>query len=161
MNSKVERIIGEPDLVKQDGVITNTNQSEYDGALRRLNAVKQAEAAESRIASLETKINTILHLMENFMINQRPNENAVKTIDGWVDKTTGELLVSAYGVFADSLEAEQDKINQLPIRLIEKEKPKAAEVKPAKVEEKSKAAEVKPSKVEEKPKAAEPNKAKA
>lgn len=157
MKSKVERIIGEPDLVKQDGVITNTNQSEYDGALRRLNAVKQAEAAEARIASLETKINTILHLMENFMINQRPNENAVKTIDGWVDKTTGELLVSAYGVFADSLEAEQDKINQLPIRFIEKEKPKA-EVKPAKVEDKPKA-EVKP-KIEEKPKAAEP-KAKA
>lgn len=46
-------------------------------------------------------------------LEHRPNDNAISTNFGWQDKTTGELLVSAVGAFANP-EAIVDRPN-IPI----------------------------------------------
>lgn len=59
-------------------------------------------------------------------LEHRPNDNAISTNFGWQDKTTGELLVSAVGAFANP-EAIVDRPN-IPITTTAAT-PKAGKVK--------------------------------
>lgn len=53
-------------------------------------------------------------------IQQRPNPNAVKTNFGWVDKNTGELLVSLPGGFKEQNEAIMERPNiRGPVKLLQ------------------------------------------
>lgn len=45
------------------------------------------------------------------ILDQKPQENAKKGIDGWIDGEYGTILTSAYGYFKDSLEVHQDRPN--------------------------------------------------
>lgn len=50
-------------------------------------------------------------------IDIQPHPDAIKTIYGWENKHTGELLVAAYGVFKDELEQqEQGETEKTPKR---------------------------------------------
>ena len=45
------------------------------------------------------------------ILDQKPQPNAKKGIDGWIDGENGTILTSAYGYFKDSLEVHQDRPN--------------------------------------------------
>ena len=49
--------------------------------------------------------------MTSSILDQKPQPNAKKGIDGWIDGENGTILTSAYGYFKDSLEVHQDRPN--------------------------------------------------
>nr|DAW02388.1 MAG TPA: hypothetical protein [Caudoviricetes sp.] len=67
--------------------------------------------------------------MTSSILDQKPQENAKKGIDGWIDGENGTILTSAYGYFKDSLEVHQDRPNS-PLSESEKYQPPGSPQQP-------------------------------
>lgn len=61
------RVSGHADLMYKDGVVSNSNKSQYEIALARLRSAKEAETDKERLNTLEQELAEIKDLLRQVL----------------------------------------------------------------------------------------------